>query len=46
MYVCMNLCIQGDTILHVLCKQGYVDAAAAVLKRGIDVNAVNRVGQT
>ena len=40
------LCMQGDTIIHVLCKQGWVDATASVLKRGIDVNAVNKVGSS
>ena len=37
------LCIQGDSIFHILCKQGQVAGAVGVLKRGVDVNIVNKV---
>ena len=29
--------------MHVLCKEGQVDAVAAVLRRGVDINIVNKV---
>ena len=29
--------------MHVLCKQGWVDAAAAILNKGVDINLVNKV---
>ncbi len=35
--------IQGDSVLHVLCKQGWVDTASAFLKKGADVNVINKV---
>ena len=38
------LVVQGDALLHVLCSQGRVDAAAVLLKRGAPVNALNAVG--
>ena len=37
------ICMQGQSILHVLCGKGQVDAVAAVLKRGVDVNLLNKV---
>ena len=39
----MYACIKGDSLLHVICKQGWVDAADAVLKRGADMNVANKV---
>ena len=35
--------MQGQSILHVLCGKGQVDAVAAVLKSGVDVNLLNKV---
>ena len=29
--------------MHVLCKEGQVDAVAAVVRRGVDINIVNKV---
>ena len=42
MYV--YVCVQGESVLHVLCGKGQVDAVAAVLKRGVDINLLNKVG--
>ena len=39
MYVCMYV-----SILHVLCGKGQVDAVAAVLKIGVDVDLLDKVG--
>jgi hypothetical protein len=38
-----GFCIQGDSLLHVLCKMGQVDAAAAVIRKGADVNILDKV---
>ena len=35
--------MQGQSILHVLCGKGRVDAVAAVLKRGVDINLLDKV---
>ena len=35
--------MQGQSILHVICGNGQVDAVAAVLKRGADANLHNKV---
>ena len=35
--------MQGNTLLHTLCKLGQVDAVAELLKRGVSVNALNKV---
>ena len=39
----MYVFVQGQSILHVLCGNGQVDAVAAVLKRGVDINLLNKV---
>ena len=40
----MYVCMQGQSLLHVLCGKGQVDAVAAVLKIGVDVDLLDKVG--
>ena len=37
------ICMQGGSILHVLCGKGQVDDVTAVLNRGVDINLLNKV---
>eukprot|EP01035_Chromulina_nebulosa_P069327 gene69327-biopygen21047 len=35
--------LSGDSILHVLCREVQVDAVAAILKNGVDINQLNKL---
>ena len=44
LFLLLYVCMQGQSILHVLCGNGQVDTVAAVLKRGVDIDLLNKVG--
>ena len=43
MYELMYVWMQGDTLMHTLCKRGQVDAVTILLRKGVGLNSLNKV---